>query len=130
MKKVFRRFVIITLELVAVVIVATAVVFAMFTLGNGIRNFSFKIPETEKETVAERRPRTEETEKQSETQEAIIILEEPQVQQSESQEQLQTETQSQQTENPIVIIDEGGSSEDEGGEEIVEFFTEKGTFFY
>ncbi len=128
MKKVFKRIIIIILELVAVVIGATVAAFAMFTLGNGIQKFSFKIPETEKETVVERRPSIEETEKQSETQEAIIILEEPQ---SESQKQLQTQQTEpqQQTESPIVIIDGDDSSENKD-EEFIEFFTEEGTFFY
>ena len=138
MKKVFRRFIIIILELVAVVIGATLAAFAMFMLEKGIQNFRIKIPETEKETVIESRPSTEETEKdivikgqtekQFETQEAIIILEEPQ---SESQRQLQTQQTEpqQQTESPIIIIDGDDSSENKD-EEFIEFFTEKGTFFY
>ena len=138
MKKVFRRFIIIILELVAVVIGATLAAFAMFMLEKGIQNFRIKIPETEKETVIESRPSTEETEKdivikgqtekQFETQEAIIILEEPQ---SESQRQLQTQQTEpqQQTESPIIIIDGDDSSENKD-EEFIEFFTEEGTFFY
>lgn len=143
MKKVLKRAIIIFLELVAIVIGATVAAFAMFALGNGIQNFRFNPPETEKETVVERIPSTEETEKdiaimgqtdtekQSETQESIIILEETQIQQSESQEQFQTQQTEaqQQTESPIVIID-GGSSWEYEGEEIIEFFTEQGTFFY
>lgn len=138
MKKVIRRIIIIILELTAVVIGAIVATFAMYTLGNGIQNFSFKIPDTEKETVIESKPSNEETEKdivimgqtekQSETQETIIILEEPQ---SESQRQLQTQQTElqQQTESPIIIIDGDDSSENKD-EEFIEFFTEQGTFFY
>ena len=105
----------------------------MFMLEKGIQNFRIKIPETEKETVIESRPSTEETEKdivimgqtekQFETQEAIIILEEPQLEEQEQLQTQQTELQ-QQTESPIVIIN-GAENE-----EFIEFFTEKGTFFY
>lgn len=146
MKKVLKRAIIIFLELVAIVIGANVAAFAMFALGKGIQNFRLSPPETEKETAVERRPSAEETEKtekgvavmgqtdtekQSETQESIIILEETQIQQSESQEQFQTQQTEaqQQTESPIVIID-GGSSWEYEGEEIIEFFTEQGTFFY